>query len=254
MPKTGANHSFLALLPMILEIVRNVCALKRVAHEEREDFESFIFAAFLGGDCRALRQYRGDCPVAGYLRVVIRRLLLDYRVQRWGKWRPSAVATRLGPVAIELERLIERDGCSRWEAVRHLRLNREVERSDLELLELAEQLPHRALRRFEGEEALEEMPASSAGAEQPDRCVTAQEAGRVRTALGHALEELGPGERRLLAQRFADGLTVAEIARRSGENQRRLYRRLKRILGGLRSRLETLGVERGAVQSVLGYL
>jgi RNA polymerase sigma factor for flagellar operon FliA len=251
MSKRGSQRSFVALLPMICEIVRSVCALKRVAQEEREEFESFTLAVFLRNNCRALEKYRGDGPLAGYLRAVIGRLLLDYRTRKWGKWRPSAEARRLGRAAVELERLIERDGFTRWEAVRHLRINLGVPRSERELFELAEQLPNRPIRRFEGEEALSGLPGSSREGERTDRCVEGEVVSLVRTALRRAVDELGPEEKRLIAQHFRDGLSVADIARRSGANQRRLYRRLATILRGLRRRLELLGIDRATSRAVL---
>jgi len=254
MPKPNARGALAALVPLIYQISRSICFRSRASEDEREDFESFLFATFLGNECRVLEQYRGEGSFAGYLRVAICRLLLDYRVRRWGKWRPSATALRLGEVAVELERLIERDGYSRGEAVRHLRSNRGVDRSELELLDLAGQLPNRPGRRFEGEEALEGLPARCGAGERTDRCVAEQEAARVRCALARALRELPPEERRLLVQRFDGASTVAEIARRSGASQRRLYRTLERILGDLRRRLETLGIDREAAQSVLGHL
>lgn len=252
MPKPNVRGALMALVPLIYEIARSICFRNRVSADEREDFESFLFATFLGNDCYVLEQYRGEGSLAGYLRVAVCRLLLDYRVRRWGKWRPSAQATRLGSVAIELQRLIERDGYTRWEAVRHLRINRGVALSEIELLELAERLPLRPTRRFEGEEALDEMASRCAGDQGADRYAAEEVAGQVRRALGRALAELEPADKDLLAQHFARGLSVAEIARRSGANQRRLYRRLERLLFGLRARLQALGVDQVMVRSVLG--
>ena len=34
----------------------------------------------------------------------------EARIAEWGKWRPSAVAKRLGPTAVLLDRLLTRDG------------------------------------------------------------------------------------------------------------------------------------------------
>ena len=251
MPKPNVRVALAALVPLICEITRSICFRNRVSQDEREDFESFLFATFLENDCRVLEQYRGEGTLAAYLRVAICRLLLDYRVRQWGRWRPSARATRLGAAAIELERLIERDGFTRWEAVRHLRVNRGDERSDLELLDLVAQLPGRPARRFEGEEALAGVASERPEDRTADRVTSREAAGRVRRALGRALAEIAPADRALLARHFAGGRSVAEIARRSGADQRRLYRRLERVLLDLRSRLERKGVDRALVRSVL---
>lgn len=49
--------------------------------------------------------------------AVVERLSLDFRVERWGRWPPSAVADRLGPAAVLLERLVTRDGYTLQEAM-----------------------------------------------------------------------------------------------------------------------------------------
>ncbi len=251
MLKLRPQPRLLTYLPLIYQVARSLCFRSRVSRDERDDFESSIFALILADGCQALRQFRGEGSLAAYLRVVIHRLLLDYRGQKWGKWRPSTLARRLGRVAVELERLIERDGYSRWEAVRHLRLNLGVELSEFDLLDLAEQLPRRASRRFEGEEALRELPAVTPESERPDRCLQDEETKRVRAALAAALAGIDPDRRRLVTLHFVDGLTVAEIARRSGEDQRQLYWKLEGALGELRRRMLDLGTDRAAVRSVL---
>jgi RNA polymerase sigma factor (sigma-70 family) len=252
MTKPDHRRRVAALIPLIYEIARSVCARRRVVPDEREDFESFLFETFLDEESRVLSQFRGDGSLEMYLRVVIGRLLLDYRNRKWGKWRPSARAKQLGSLAIELERLIEREGFSRWEAVRHLRTNAGVARSELELLDLAEELPRRARRRFEGEEVLATLACSGGQMERVNGRTRNEAIHRVRTTLGQALCELRPDVRHLLAARFADGLSVAEIARRSGEDQRKLYRRLERALRELRRRLQGLGVDHALVRSALG--
>jgi RNA polymerase sigma factor for flagellar operon FliA len=240
-----------ALVSLIYQIARSICFRRHVPPDERKDFESFLFAALLSDGRRVLHRYRREGSLAAYLRVVVGRLLLDYRVRRWGKWRPSARARRLGRTAVELERLIDRDGFSRWEAVRHLRINLGVDRSELDLLDLAGRLPRRPVRRFEGEEALLTSADSLPDSERPDRSMLEQEVERVRAAMGAAVAALEPQRRRLVAQRFVEGLTIAEIARRSGADQRRLYRTLEGTLGELRERMLRQGIDRAAVRSVL---
>lgn len=240
------------LVPLIRRISRSICSRSGMIADEREDFESFLFEVLFAGDRGALGRFRGEGSIEGYLRVSIGRLLLDYRRRRWGRWRPSGQARRLGSAAVALERLIERDGFSRWEAVRHLRFNRGVARSELDLLDLAGRVAHRGARRFEGETVLAELPAPDDRSDRPDRCLDGEEAGRVRRQLGRALQDLDPCDRRLLAQHFAGGLTLAEIARRSGRNARPLYRQLERTLARLRERLSRAGIDAGVARSVFG--
>lgn len=84
--------------------------------------------------------------------------------------------------------------------------------------------------------ALEAPPARS-----PDEVLQRSE---LRTALETALTALDPSDRLLLRMRFEDGLSVPEIARVLGKaSPFRLYRRLEKLLGTLRSALLGAGVD-----------
>jgi hypothetical protein len=48
-------------------------------------------------DYRILRSFEGLASLGTYLTTVIARLFLDFQIHEWGRWRPSAAATRLGP-------------------------------------------------------------------------------------------------------------------------------------------------------------
>ena len=68
--------------------------------------------------------------------------------------------------------------------------------------------------------------------------------GQLRRALGIALEELEPGDRLLLAMRFEDQRSAADIARALGfPTQFHVYRRLNKLLEELRAALEARGVD-----------
>ena len=62
-------------------------------------------------------RFTGRSSLRTYLTVVVTRMLLDWLNATYGKWRPSAVAVRLGADAIKLDRLIWRDGYTIDEAV-----------------------------------------------------------------------------------------------------------------------------------------
>lgn len=80
--------------------------------------------------------------------------------------------------------------------------------------------------------------------EAPDLALVRSER---RAALESALARLDPGDRLLLRLRFEDGLSVPEIARFLGEDSPfRLYRRIEKILAGVRKTLETGGVRDAA--------
>src|ERR1041385_6849479 len=76
--------------------------------------------------------------------------------------------------------------------------------------------------------------------EGPDQALCRRD---LRTALGQALAGLEPADRLLLRYRFEDQLSVPEIARLLGEaSPFRLYRRLDRLLLGMRRALQSVGI------------
>jgi RNA polymerase sigma factor (sigma-70 family) len=63
-------------------------------------------------------------------------------------------------------------------------------------------------------------------------------------SLERVLEELDPEDRLLLRIRFEDGVSVPQMARALGFNEPfGLYRRLDKILKGLRTRLQVMGID-----------
>src|SRR5262245_42612463 len=96
----------------IRQLVRGTARRHRLSESERQDFESWVWVRLMDNDFHVIRQFRGQSSFATYLRVVLQRAVLDYRAAKWGKWRPSARARRLGAKAVALERLITRDGVS----------------------------------------------------------------------------------------------------------------------------------------------
>jgi RNA polymerase sigma factor (sigma-70 family) len=97
----------------------------------------------------------------------------------------------------------------------------------------------RPQRQTAGDEALMEVPdANPLPDELAVRAESAHQAIVARRALARALEALEPQDRRLITLRFQTGLTVADIARASGIDQKQLYRRLGRLLTALRLALE----------------
>src|SRR4029453_16388521 len=98
-----------AALPLLTEILRFLRVRHGLSVEEAEDFGSLLKIKLLDNDRSVLRAYRGDSSLRTYLAAVANRLFLDQRVSVWGRWRPSAKARRLGPLAVELEELVRRE-------------------------------------------------------------------------------------------------------------------------------------------------
>ena len=212
-----------------------------------------VHEKLIEGDYARIRQFRGRSSFKTYLTTVVQRLLLDYQNSKWGKWRPSAEAERLGEVAMWLERLLVRDERPFEEACQILRFNHRVELSMAKLADLAAKLPSRNLRHFVGEEGLQTEPSRNL---RPDERLAARETGavkrRIYLGLQRAIAELPPDDRRLI--RMWTELKVADIARILGVEQKPLYRRIEKILGKLKKSLERQGIRRQDIEEVLGSL
>jgi RNA polymerase sigma factor for flagellar operon FliA len=242
---------FLENLPLVDRAARRACGRRGLRPEEIEDFLSHVKLRLIEDDYAILRKFEGRASLGTYLEVVVNRLLLDYQNHFWGKWRPCAEAKRLGPVAIELERLTVRDGLGFDEACEVLRTGRGARFSVRELADLAAKLPPRHRRRIEGEERLASLPAPSGGAEER---VEGQErralAGRVWRAFRSAICRL-PAEDRLIL-RMRGRFQVAEIARALHLDPKPLYRRLERLLEKARIHMEAEGIQAADVEEILG--
>ncbi len=84
-------------------------------------------------DYAILRKFQNRSTLWTYLAAVIERMSLDFCADKWGRWRPSAMAERLGPVAVVLERLVNRDSHSVDEALEMLKTNHDIALTDAEL-------------------------------------------------------------------------------------------------------------------------
>jgi hypothetical protein len=182
-------------------------------------------------------------------------MLAQYRVSRWGKWRPSAEAKRLGEKAIILERMMQRDGYTFSEVAQILTTR---ENSDFTLQELQAvylRLPQRTERpRFVS-------PTKSAMAEKHEPVALPDElpqAERDRTAahIGRVLKKymanLEPEDEAIIRMRFYEGCSGPEIARRLHKEQKKIYKRIDTILSGFRKALAAQQIDAADIESFLG--
>jgi RNA polymerase sigma factor (sigma-70 family) len=236
---------------MIADLIRRIARRSRLAASEHDDFESLAWSHLVKDDYRVLRQYRGDSALSTYLTIVLRRVLLDHRTAKWGKWRPSAEAKRLGPTAITVERLVTRDSRPIEEVLRRLGVEDNAEAQALR--QLAGHPTRRVQRRMVGEDVLVEHACAAPG---PDATLMADDrralGRRVQDALAAALGCLTEEDRQLLRSRYESGETVAAVAAQSGLPQKSLYRRFDRLHAMLRSMLEHRGVGLSIVRDVVG--
>jgi RNA polymerase sigma factor (sigma-70 family) len=235
---------FLAYLPHIEKVATHACRKRGFSPEDTEEFVSLVNEKIWENDYAVLRKFQGKSSLKTYLTVVIERLCLDQLNHLRGKWRPSAEAERLGPLAIQLETMLYRDGIPLDRACQILLTNHHVEASLQELQDLADKIPHRnPLRpRIESDEVLKACPSGTLNPEEEalikekrKRCL------EIFGFLRAARAKLSPEDDHLITL-HSSGLSVAQIARKLGLEQKPLYRRLEKIYAALRQELESRGV------------
>lgn len=242
---------FVAHLGDIKAAVAFVAGRHRLSADEREELAALTYLKLMDRDYAILRQFAGRSSLRTYLTTVVQRLFLDYRISRWGKWRPSKAARSRGAAGVLLERLLVRQGLSFDQACSVIRATHGPEACD-GLASLADRCPPRSRRHHVEATALEGTACSAPGA---DRLVTAAERRRMLVraakALAGALAGLRPDDRLILQLRFVENLKICDIARRlqltqEGESKA-LYARIRRQLAVLAAALEQAGIDRAEV-------
>ena len=249
----SARELFEAQLSLIRALIRSISHRHRLPQQDADDFSSYTFLKLIEDDYSVLRNFQGRSSLRTYLTIVVHRLFLDFRVQKWGKWRPTAEARRLGETAIELDRLLSRDGQTVENAVEilHAKLGGSFTREALGAL--ADRLPRRQRLGFENIEEFGWISVDGGieeGLQNQEHEVTSK---RVGKALAEALEGLPAEDRLILKMRYEDEFTVREIAASLHLEPRSLYSRFDKCHRRLRSVLEASGISWSEVASILGW-
>lgn len=253
-PPTVVNDPYLIHRSAIERTIDGVCRRHRLAAADAEDFASIVRIRLIDNDYAVLRAFQGRSKIETYLGVVILRLLQDWRNARWGKWRPSAEARRLGPLAVQLETLLVRDQRPFDEAVRYLHETVGITEPREVLEQLAARFKVRQKRREVGDTVLQHLPAADGAADEPmARDAAAETARRISAVLVEAINGLDPEDRLVLRLHFEDGRTIADVARSLSLDQKNLYRRLSRIFAELRGALESAGLTADAAAEALEH-
>ncbi|MEO7792701.1 MAG: hypothetical protein ABIX28_24395 [Vicinamibacterales bacterium] len=121
--------------------IRFVCQKHGLSPEEAEEFSSHVRLKLMENGYAVLCKFRGDSKLATFLVSTISYRCHDYRNARWGKWRPSAKAVRLGGHAPLIEQLTHRDDHRDDEAFEILRTNQRVVITRAEFEAILAQLP-----------------------------------------------------------------------------------------------------------------
>ncbi len=246
---SSPRELLLASLPVLRELVAFLARRYRLSAEQSEELEALARLHLVEDDYSVLRQWRRQSTVKTYLAVVVQRLFHDYCNQLWGKWRASAAAQRLGPVAQALEELLYREGLTFDEAVRVITADPHVDPAQLAALH--SQLPPRPGRP-------RPQPLGARAAAEPEPGPTPEDAALQRAAeaivtrtVAASLHQLRAHDRLLLRLHFGQGLSVAAVARLVDIPQKTLYKRFTAVLRGLRRDLASAGFERHDAAALL---
>ena len=240
-------------LDLIDQIVRTTSRRRHLSATERDDFTSFVHVRFIENDYGILRKFQNRSSIWTYLAAVIDRLSLDYCSEKWGRWRPSAMAERLGPVAVVLERLVTRDGHTVEEAIEIVRAHHDVALTHSELRRMWEQLPVR-VRNIDVDEAVAEGVAAPETSEANIEDAARRESiERLERALRSAFEGIAAQDRVLIALRFDEDLSIAEISQLTGSSVPTLHRRLDKSVKQLRMALARAGFDPREVVGLIGH-
>jgi len=244
---------FLEQLGTIERVIRFASSRAGLRDADAEDFSSYAKVRLIENDYAILRKFEERCGFTKFISIVVHRISLDYRIHLWGKWHTSAEAKRLGPVAVELETILLRDGRTLPEALPLCqRLDPTLTLQTIE--DLAAKLPKRTprTRPVEIDAVDRELSIPADSVQQPMFAAKRTTLSRSTGALVRsALDELPEDDRLLLRLRFGGDLNVAQIARVMKMEQKPLYRRIKRCLRELRRRLEASGITSDVAEEIM---
>ena len=238
-------------LPLVDSVVRLIARRHRLSADDEDELSSAIRLKLVENDYQVLRKFEGRSQLRTYLITVVQRHFLDDRIARWGKWRPSSIARRLGPIAVLLDQLLTRDRLPFDEAAAAI-LTRHDDVSRQQLHAIMLQLPARSARQFTGEEELEHVAAETP---DEDRVIASLErtrtGDRIERALDTVLANLGEEDRVILKMRFCDNVRISRIAELMGLAAKPFYRRLEDLMRVLRSELQRQGVSAEDVANII---
>jgi RNA polymerase sigma factor (sigma-70 family) len=249
-----AHELLTSNLAVIERVVAFVCRRYRLGENDAEELAAIVRLRLVENDYAILRAYENRSSFATYISIVVQRMALDYRIHAWGKWHASAEAQRLGSLAVDLECLLRRDRRTLDEALAILASKHDgVTRQSLQLL--ADSLPERAPRRRDVDlEEAESVAVTRPGdVEEPMLADERRQASeRLSTIMSAVIARLPDDERLILQLRFEGGMTVAQIARALGLDQKLTYRRIERRMREIKDELERSGIASRDVLDLIG--
>jgi RNA polymerase sigma factor (sigma-70 family) len=244
--RAGMNpeETYLQHLRTIERIAAFVARRHHLEASEAEEFVQEVRVRLLHDNYAIIRKFEGRSSFSTYLTTVIGRLFAQWRVEQWGKWRPSAEAKRLGDKAVTLEKLLSRDGYTFSEAVRILT----TPASSCYTLEELEAIYLRLPVRNPRPVVVSEENVPDVNTVEPDAYERLEAGDRVRVwrraleIIDDVIQGMDPEDRLILEMRFWHDQRVPDIARTLHLDQKKLYKRFDRLFLVLRRELEKAGI------------
>lgn len=234
-------------LEQIQGCVNAVARRRRLSTPDRDELLSFVAQRLLEKEQRVFAALAGcDCPTA-FLERIVDRLWIDLTNQRWGRWRPTTKARRLGTTAIELDRLVRRDRLEPASALELLAARRPsgvAEDREVLARELAAQRRPESVA-LEGLEL--RSPDHPAGELESERLALSR---RLLDVVRASLAALPAMERAVVRLRFLEGLQAPAIAAATGLASAEVYRKLYAGLDRLARELRRSGFGPAVVREV----
>ena len=247
--------------PLILQVVH----LFERDPDQVQDCFLFVCERLRRGDMRRIRRFRvdGTATFDTWLRAVVRRLCLDWRRHRDGRFRLPRAIARLPDLEREVFRCVHLRGLSENETFHTLKaLRPALTREQLAgaASRVAENLTSRQswllLVRRPRLQSLSAAPSDADPAESeanlvdpradPERDAVAHES---LVALRDAIGRLPPRERLLIRLRYEQELPLEEVARLTGlSGAAQAERQIERALEAVRERIEAQGFTRLSVK------
>ncbi len=246
-----AKRLFLENLEQVERILGVLCRRNGLVGDDADDLRSWVHARLVDDDYAVFRKFRGHSSIATYLAVVLNNLARDFRNSRWGKWRASAKAKRLGSLAVWLEALVYRDELAPGVAFETILHAGTVDTTERELAVLLAEIPPRHRREMVGDAHLDHVDSGMRADTAVIRDQAEESMHRVWSAMEEALASLPAEDRVVVRMRFMDGFTVADIARHLRLPQKPLYARIERTVQRLRTVLEGMGIHTDEVMDAL---
>jgi RNA polymerase sigma factor for flagellar operon FliA len=242
-----------ANLSLVDRVVRSVARRYWLSSDETDDLGGDVRLKLVENDYEVLRKFEGRSSLQTYLMTVVLRHFLDQRNAQWGKWRPSVLARKLGPIAILLDQLLTRDCLSFEEAAQTIiaRYGNAASREELHAIML--QLPMRSPRRFVDDEGIEDIAEPDSGEDAVIASLDRRRLGdKIERALTVVLERLGDEDRVIIKLRFCEKVQLARIAELLSLPAKPFYKRVDELMAQLRTELEAQGISQTDVEAIMG--